>query len=254
MDIYYSVQLRPTVRKMGRALEFDVSLLERLYGHIEAPELRKTMLDIQYRSPGELMAFPSRQFYEDKLKTGREDSANILDVLRAAVFPWPSHDGVIIPTIFIPCLSEEDMGGMSKSNPGQVELIAHILPMLTTEKDRADSQPESALTKLSITILSPYTKQILALRHRLPQSVSCSTIDSFQGRESDIVIFSAVRSNAEGDIGFLDDARRLNVMWTRARLALIIVGNRQTMNGNLLWKEALDSCTEVIINLPEMAQ
>jgi len=239
---------------MGKALEFDISLLERLYTHAEAPKMRKTMLDMQYRSPGELMAFPSREFYENLLKTGREDSAQILNVLTAAVFPWPSHDGLIMPTIFIPCSSEEDMGGMSKSNTGQVELVAHILPMLTTRKDNTDAQAESPLEKLKITVLSPYTKQIHALRHRLPSSVSCSTVDSFQGRESDIVIFSAVRSNAEGDIGFLDDARRLNVMWTRARLALIIIGNRQTMNGNPLWKRALDSCTEVSVQLPEVAE
>lgn len=247
------VQLRPTVRKMGKALEFDISLLERLYTHIQAPEMRKTMLDMQYRSPGELMAFPSREFYENRLQTGREDTAKILDVLTAAVFPWPSRDGVVVPTIFIPCSSEEDMGGMSKSNAGQVDLVEYILPMLTTKKDESDPQAESPLEKLKITVLSPYTKQIHALRHRLPSSVSCSTVDSFQGRESDIVIFSAVRCNAEGDIGFLDDARRLNVMWTRARLALIIVGDRRTMNGNLLWKRALDSCTEVTVKLPEAA-
>jgi regulator of nonsense transcripts 1 len=239
---------------MGKALEFDISLLERLYTHTEAPEMRKKMLDMQYRSPEELMAFPAREFYENKLKTGRKDSAKILDVLTATIFPWPSRDGLVVPTIFIPCSSEEDMGGMSKSNAGQVELVAHILPMLTTKKDDSDPQGEFSVETLKITVLSPYTKQIHALRHRLPSSVSCSTVDSFQGRESDIVIFSAVRSNAEGDIGFLDDARRLNVMWTRARLALIIIGDRQTMNGNALWKRALDSCTEVIVKLPEVAE
>jgi regulator of nonsense transcripts 1 len=239
---------------MGKALEFDISLLERLYTHIEDPRMHKTMLDMQYRSPGELMAFPSREFYENKLKTGREDSAQILDVLTGAIFPWPSSDGVVIPTVFVPCSSEEDMGGMSKSNTGQVELVTHIIPMLTTQKDGSDPQVESPLEKLKITVLSPYTKQIHALRHRLPSSIPCSTVDSFQGRESDIVIFSAVRCNAEGDIGFLEDARRLNVMWTRARLALIIIGDRQTMNGNPLWKRALDSCTEVIVKTPEVAE
>ena len=66
--------------------------------------------------------------------------------------------------------------------------------------------------------------------HHLPSSVTRFTTTSFQGRESDIIIFSTVRCNVEG--GFLDDPRRLNVMWTRARLALIIAGDRKTRSGN----------------------
>lgn len=80
----------------------------------------------------------------------------------------------------------------------------------------------------------------------------CFTIDSFQGRESDIIIFSTVRCNAAGDIGFVEDARRLNVMWTRAKLALIIVGDRKTMTATSeLWRRAIESCTEVKLDLPQ---
>ena len=242
---------------MGKVLELDVSLLERLYARADRPEMRKTMLDVQYRSPAELMAFPSREFYEGKLKTGLADSMEILSVLSTSVFPWPyrESDGQLIPTVFIPCGSEEDMGGMSKSNVGQVELVQYVLPMLTIPKENVnEATPEAIkdrLAALKITVLSPYTKQIQMLRQRLPSSISCSTVDSFQGRESDIIIFSTVRCNADGDIGFLDDARRLNVMWTRARLALIIVGDRQTLNGNELWKRAIDACTEVKIQPPQ---
>lgn len=244
-----SVQLRPTVRKMGKVLEFDVSLLERLYTHVEKPRMRKTMLDVQYRSPEELMAFPSREFYEGKLKTGLSNSADILRILSTSSFPWPNRGGALIPTVFIQCSTEEDMGGMSKSNLGQVELVEQILPMLTTPKDDSPqpSDEVSPLASLKITVLTPYTKQIQALRHRLPSSVPCSTVDAFQGRESDIIIFSTVRCNPEGDIGFLEDARRLNVMWTRARLALIIVGDRQTMCGSPLWKRAIESAAEIKI-------
>ncbi|KAF5380175.1 hypothetical protein D9615_006214 [Tricholomella constricta] len=236
------VQLRPIVGKMGAALQFDISLLERLYTHVEKPQMRKTMLDVQYRSPRELMAFPSREFYDNKLQTGLTDTEGIVDVLSTTSFPWPRHNGgVLIPTVFIQCSTGEDMGGMSKSNVGQVELVKHILPMLTVTQSAAP---------LKITVLSPYKKQITALREKLPASVPCSTVDAFQGRESDIIIFSTVRCNVKGDIGFLEDARRLNVMWTRARLALIIIGDRQTMSGNQLWKRALESCTEVKINWP----
>lgn len=235
---------------MGAVLEFDVSLLERLYTHAEQPRMRKTMLDVQYRSPKELMAFPSKAFYDGKLKTGLQNTVEILTVLSTSSFPWPRRDGTLIPTVFIQCSSEEDMSGMSKSNLGQVELVETILPMLTTSGNAESSEDASLLASLKITVLTPYKKQIQALRQKLPASVPCSTVDAFQGRESDIIIFSTVRCNVEGDIGFLDDKRRLNVMWTRARLALIIIGDRQTMTSNPLWKEALDSCTEVNIAVP----
>jgi regulator of nonsense transcripts 1 len=141
------------------------------------------------------------------------------------------------------------MGGMSKSNEGQAQLVKHIVKMLTSP---ADEQGAAELSKLNITVLSPYSKQIKQLKTMLPSNVPCFTIDSFQGRESDIIIFSTVRCNADGDIGFVDDARRLNVMWTRARLALIIVGDYRTMTeGSQLWKRAIEACKPVVVALPE---
>jgi regulator of nonsense transcripts 1 len=149
----------------------------------------------------------------------------------------------------VQCDAEEDMGGMSKGNEGQADLVRHIVKMLTTP---ANDKDDDALTKVKITALSPYSKQIKQLKTVLPQSVPAFTIDSFQGRESDIIIFSSVRCNTIGEIGFLEDARRLNVMWTRAKLALIIVGDRRTMTeGSQLWKRAIESCTPVPVSLPE---
>ena len=110
---------------------------------------------------------------------------------------------------------------------------------------------ESKMKNLKVTVLSPYTKQIQALRRRLPSSITSSTIDSFQGGGAG-ERFSTVRCNV-AMWGFLslDDPRRLNVMWTRARLALIVVGDRATLSSNQLWKRALEACTEVVIVLEE---
>ncbi|KAF9261343.1 hypothetical protein L218DRAFT_503274 [Marasmius fiardii PR-910] len=226
----------------------------------DIPGLNKAMLDIQYRFPQELALFPSNEFYQGRLRSGIQDSESVLGILRRSEFPWPVDDtGAVVPTVFLECASEEDMGGRSKSNVGQVDLIEKVIKLLSSEKPETDgpgSDPSASahptlptLGDLKITVLSPYNKQVRELHQRLPSSISTSTIDSFQGRESDIIIFSSVRSNAEGDIGFVDDGRRLNVMWTRAKKGLILVGHRATMEHNELWKRAIRACREV--NLPQ---
>ncbi|KAG2003690.1 RNA helicase [Coprinopsis cinerea AmutBmut pab1-1] len=257
------VQLRPTVGKYGRILEYDVSLLERLYSGEDLPGLKKTMLNIQYRSPRVLNAFPSKEFYEDKLETAPQNEGKLAP-LENLQFPWPrERAGAIIPTIFVPCSIEEDVGGRSKSNEGQVSLVARIVKLLKP-KEKAPESEEAGTSEgkedaeeqepLEITVLSPYRGQNDKLRHKL-RNIPVSTVDGFQGRESDIIIFSTVRCNANTEstsasIGFLDDPRRLNVMWTRARLALIIVGDRRTLSDNSeLWKRAISACQ--VVEIPD---
>ena len=172
------------------------------------------------------------------------------------------------------------MGGMSKSNAGQADVVKKVIKLLTTrdqneveEEPKSDpkgkgkavdrgqdppqgnegassSKPEKKEENPKITVLTPYAKQVSELKSRVPNDVGVFTIDSFQGRESDVIIFSTVRCNVERDIGFVEDERRLNVMWTRAKLALIIVGDKPTLaEKSGLWKRALDSC--VPVTLPE---
>ena len=189
-----------------------------------------------------------------------------LAVLKDSKFPWPTEHGVVVPVVFVQCGSEEDMGRMSKSNVGQAEVVQEVIKLLTTEntpEGKPESDPrrkgkaadrgpdtqgsEQKEGKPNITILTPYTKQVSELKSRVPNDVGVFTIDSFQGRESDIIIFSTVRCNVESDIGFLEDKKRLNVVWTRAKLALIVVGDRATLvEKSGLWKRALDSCVPVI--------
>ena len=76
-------------------------------------------------------------------------------------------------------------------------------------------------------------------RQRRPR-VEVRTVDGFQGGERDVVIFSAVRSNADGRLGFLSDARRANVALTRARAGLVVVGDAGTLSaGRGVWREWL---------------
>jgi regulator of nonsense transcripts 1 len=137
------------------------------------------------------------------------------------------------------------MGGVSKYNEGQVGVVQHAISLLLTGYGETSRKPE-------ITVLAPYAKQVLQLKNTLRPPTPCYTIDSFQGRESDIIIFSTVRCNASGDIGFVEDKRRLNVMWTRAKLAVIIIGDRRTMTESSgLWRRAIEACTEVKLNSKE---
>ena len=274
---------------MGKALELDKSLFERLWKGDEYPGMVKTMLEVrhpfppllplilhchqpcslahpasdsqvQYRFSAAVAHFPSQEFYEGRLQTGTPREAEIAATLGISSFPWPHADengGRITPVVFVPCTSEEDYGRSSKSNAGQVALVKHIVSLLRTPLERGgdnDNDHRARLQGLTIAVLTPYSRQVQLLRQTLPGAldVVVSTIDGFQGREGDVVVFSTVRCNAEGEIGFVEDERRLNVAWTRPRLGLVIVGDRRTLEANSrLWRRALAACAEVVIARPE---
>jgi superfamily I DNA and/or RNA helicase len=92
--------------------------------------------------------------------------------------------------------------------------------------------------RIDVGVISPYRAQVQYLRQLLRKReffkpfrrlVTMNTVDGFQGQERDVIVISLVRSNDEGQIGFLRDLRRMNVAITRARMKLIILGNRQTL-------------------------
>lgn len=74
--------------------------------------------------------------------------------------------------------------------------------------------------------------------------MTVSTVDSYQGQERDIIIISTVRSNLRGNVGFLQDERRINVALTRAKESVIVVGNSRTLNNSQIWKNYLDWVSE----------
>ncbi|KAF4447211.1 hypothetical protein F53441_9259 [Fusarium austroafricanum] len=247
------VQLRPTVQQTALALDFDVSLFERLYTEAKGSpkgSLNTLMLDTQYRMHPELCKFSSGEFYEGKLKSGIDASDR---PLIKSDFPFPPTRGNSAKedcerAIFINCDTKE-MPGKSKENKGQAELCVHICRLLTSQNDTQ-----------SIVVLTPYTRQAETLKRMLsgiPQPIEVSSIDGFQGREADIIVFVTVRCNEHRSIGFLKDMRRMNVALTRARSALIVVGNRATLTegtedeeSSAMWKRLLRSLTEVKLEVP----
>ena len=103
--------------------------------------------------------------------------------------------------------------------------------------------------RLDVGVISPYRAQVQYLRHRFKCSdffkpyrslISINTVDGFQGQERDIILISLVRSNDEGQIGFLRDLRRMNVAITRARMKVIILGDASTLTRHPFYKKLYD--------------
>jgi superfamily I DNA and/or RNA helicase len=100
--------------------------------------------------------------------------------------------------------------------------------------------------RIDVGVISPYRAQVQYLRRLLMKReffkpfrrlISINTVDGFQGQERDVIVISLVRSNDEGQIGFLRDLRRMNVAITRARMKLIILGDRQTMTRHPFYRQ-----------------
>lgn len=253
------VQLRPIVRQEAIPYKLDTSLFERLY-ITHGRDTATVMLDTQYRMHPKIAEFPSDQFYGGKLRSGVTPDKRILP---PSNFPWPptpptpgpggSGPSAPFPTVFVPCEATESIGQSSKKNEGQARKVIEIVKqLLTTPRPGGSAAPASApapatTTKpLTVTVLTPYSRQVTTIKQLLAGSPHASgvevvTVDAFQGRESDVIVLSTVRANAHGHLGFLDDARRLNVALTRAKSGLIVVGHEETLRSDVLWAKLLDN-------------
>ena len=131
--------------------------------------------------------------------------------------------------------------GLSKRNPQEAQLaIRHVQTLL-----------ELGVPPIDIGVIAPYAAQVRLLRDIACQlqpreawrQVEIDTIDGFQGREKEAIIISLVRSNAENEIGFLADRRRMNVALTRARRKLVVIGDSSTLGIEPFYKSFLDYVT-----------
>jgi superfamily I DNA and/or RNA helicase len=224
------VQLRPTVTQLGEAYGYDISLFERLYRSPETGGVAKVMLDKQYRMHPDISKFPSSRFYDGKLSSGVTSAERVLGV---SEFDWEGRH-----IVFQQSEGLESFFHGSKKNEDQANLCKHVVPLFRKHRSVDSSQRQGGSTpeKMSIAILTPYTAQLKLLKslEKNPESetvssITVATVDSFQGREADVVVLCTVRHNAYRNIGFLADERRINVALTRTKRGLIVIGHKDTL-------------------------
>ena len=214
-------QLPPTV--ISQRAEKG-GLRRSLFERLAEMGIEPMLLDTQYRMHPAISAFPNETFYEGRL----------IDGIEAAERPAPA--GLLwndweAPIVFLPLKGGEVLSpdGASKENPAEAGWIARLLEGLLEAGD---------LAQKDIGIITPYAGQVRAIRDAIPErydSVEVHTVDGYQGREKEVILFSCVRSNDEGNVGFLADSRRLNVALTRARRGLIVVGDPDTLRSDETW-------------------
>jgi hypothetical protein len=222
-------QLSPTVTLTALRDTLGVSPMARL----EKLGVEQRTLRVQYRMPPSLLKHPSDYFYGGLVTCADE----VCEIAAPSGFPWPSK----LPLVFVHVGSNlevsHDFGG--KSNPTEARLVAKVVVDLIGSGDVESN---------NIAVISPYSKQVQLIRSELSlqrnaSSVRVGTVDSFQGQETDIVVFSCTRSNDRCEIGFLRDSRRLCVAITRARRGLIIIGDQKVLKTCRHWSALLASCT-----------
>jgi len=222
-------QLPPTVMS-EEAKELERTLFEKLInGH---PEF-STMLEVQYRMNEKIMEFPNREFYGGKLKAAesvREHTLadfNLEEPERFKEVLDPREPLAFLDTSSINAFEFQPEGSTSYENYEEAKLAVEI----------AQELHRIGLESKDIGIITPYAAQVKLIKQLLLErnfKVEVNSVDGFQGREKEAIIISFVRSNEEGEVGFLKDLRRLNVAITRARRKLICIGNAETLKKSCL--------------------
>ena len=233
-------QLPPTVKSIA-AMKAGLgkTLMERIVEmHPEAVKLLK----IQYRMNDDIMRFSSDYFYHGQVESAPDVRfRSILDM--DIPMTWIDTSQFELPEDKQISFKEEFVGeSFGRINKAEAELTLMALQNYFNKIGKQRLLDE----RIDVGIISPYRAQVQLLRRMLMKceffkpfrrQISINTVDGFQGQERDIIIISLVRSNDEGQIGFLRDLRRMNVAITRARMKLIILGDRETMTRHPFYRQ-----------------
>jgi ATP-dependent RNA/DNA helicase IGHMBP2 len=224
-------QLPPTVISTEAAEQgLAVSLMERLIGRFGSGISR--LLTVQHRMNAAIMGFSNAEFYGGEL-IAEESVANHRLLGLPGVQSEPLTDA---PVQFIDTAGAgydeelEEVSG-SRRNLKEADLAAR----------KARQLLELGLNPSQIGIITPYRAQVRRLRELFADisTLEIDSVDGFQGREKEAIIVSLVRSNPEGEIGFLGDTRRTNVALTRARRKLIVIGDSATLSNHEFYQQML---------------
>lgn len=224
-------QLPPTVLSREAAkFQYEQSLFARMEKNHQKDV---HLLDTQYRMHPEISRFPSKTFYDSRLKDGPG-----MAKLRAR--PW-HHSKIFAPYRFfdVQGMSSAASKGHSLVNIAEISVAMQLYDRLVTDVSKVDFAGK-------IGIITPYKGQLKELKARFMgrygedvlKNIEFNTTDAFQGRECDIIIFSCVRASTKG-IGFLNDIRRMNVGLTRAKCSLWVLGNSQALTQGEFWRALL---------------
>ncbi len=216
-------QLPPTVISPQAAAEgFGVSLMERLVT-AWGPTLARR-LTVQYRMHQAIMEFSSQAFYEGSLEAAPAVRQHRLcDLPGLQANPLTETPVQFVDTAGASYDEAVEPDGESRLNPQEAEVVVQKVQALCA----------AGLPPAAIAVITPYAAQARYLRERLKAlEIEIDTVDGFQGREKEAVVVSLVRSNRDGEIGFLADVRRMNVALTRARRKLIVVGDSATVTAH----------------------
>ena len=192
-----------------------------------------SLLKLQYRMNDEIMRFSSEWFYGGMLQSPEVKYRSILDF--DTPIEWINTEGLDCNEEFI----GENYGRINKS---EAELSIEQLKGYITKIGRERFLDE----RIDVGMISPYKAQVQYLRRLVRndaffkpyrQAITINTVDGFQGQERDVILISLVRANEEGQIGFLNDLRRMNVAITRARMKLIILGDASTLTRHAFYKK-----------------
>ena len=215
-------QLGPVVKEPGNPLHHG--LLDRLL----ASDVPMPMLDTQHRMRSDIQAlvassYPGLRAHPDVSEHRLCDLGGVLDT------PLTEQGHLWVDTAGADFDEERDPITLSLFNEGEIRLVAQAV----TELLRAGVQASD------IGVITPYSSQVARLSAELPD-VEVATVNAFQGREKEAIVCSFVRSNSDGELGFVQDPRRLTVAVTRARRFLLCVGDSGTLSASRHFATIMD--------------
>ena len=201
-----------------------------------------SLLKLQYRMNEEIMRFSSDWFYHGQLRSAPEVKyRGILDF--DTPIEWINTEGMDCNEEFV----GENYGRINKQ---EAELSVQTLKEYLQKIGRERILEE----RIDVGLISPYKAQVQYLRQLIKKdtffkpyrlAITINTVDGFQGQERDVILISLVRANEEGQIGFLNDLRRMNVAMTRARMKLIILGDVSTLTQHPFYRKLYEYIEEL---------